>query len=210
VIETPVPGQDHPGGSGLSEVLTGQGGAPASDSPSPSAGAPRPRIEVIVAEHFDAVWRSLRRLGVPDGSVDDAAQQVFLVAARKVETILPGGEKAYVMGVAVRVASDARRTQSRRREVMGDDLEHEDASPSVEDLVDQKRARDLLDRTLAAMPMDLRAAFTMFEIEGMSVPEVADALGIPLGTASSRLRRAREQFHAIAHRLVSPRGGARV
>jgi RNA polymerase sigma-70 factor (ECF subfamily) len=192
----------------LNATLTGGAGSEAASSAAGSS--PRPRIEAIVAEHFDAVWRSLRRLGVPDGSVDDAAQQVFLVAARKVDSILPGGEKAFVMGVAVRVASDARRAQARRREVMGEDQEHEDRAPSVEELVDQKRARDLMDKVLAAMPMDLRAAFTMFEIEGMSAPEVADALGIPLGTASSRLRRAREQFHALAHRLVSNRGGARV
>lgn len=159
------------------------------------------RLEAMVKLHFDVVWRSLRRLGVPDGSVDDAAQQVFMVAARKLETIEAGGEKPYLMGIAVRVASDARRTQARRREV-SDDLAGDPVDPqaSPEDLVDQKRARQLLDRVLSMMPMDLRAAFTLFEIEGMSVPEVATALGIPGGTAASRLRRAREEFRELVRR----------
>jgi DNA-directed RNA polymerase specialized sigma24 family protein len=81
-----------------------------------------PRIETMVQLYFDVVWRSLRRLGVPDGAVDDAAQQVFLVAARKLDTIEPAGEKPYLLGIAVRVASDARRTQARRREVSDDSL----------------------------------------------------------------------------------------
>jgi RNA polymerase sigma-70 factor (ECF subfamily) len=166
------------------------------------------RIETMVQLHFDVVWRSLRRLGVAESALDDAAQQVFLVAARRLDTIDRGGEKPYLLGIAVRVASDARRTSSRRREVSDERAdERVDPRPSPEDLVDRKRARELLDEVLGAMPMDLRAAFTMFEIEGMSVPEVASALGIPLGTAASRLRRARDQFRELVHRHVRPEGG---
>ena len=166
------------------------------------------RLEKMVQLHFDAVWRSLRRLGVAESALDDAAQQVFLVAARRLDTIDPAGEKPYLLGIAVRVASDARRTTARRREVRDERAdERVDPRPSPEDLLDRKRARELLDVVLGAMPMDLRAAFTMFEIEGMSVPEVANALGIPLGTASSRLRRAREQFRELVHRHARPEGG---
>jgi RNA polymerase sigma-70 factor (ECF subfamily) len=166
------------------------------------------RIEAMVEAYFDVIWRSLRRLGVPDGSLDDAAQQVFLVAARKLDAIDPAGEKPYLLGIAVRVASDARRTQTRRREVSDEKVsERTDPGLSPEDLVDRKRAREWLDRILAAMPPDLRDAFTMFEIEGLSVPEVASALGIPVGTASSRLRRAREQFHEQVQRLGVRQGG---
>jgi RNA polymerase sigma-70 factor (ECF subfamily) len=167
----------------------------------------------LVHEHFDVVWRSLRRLGVPPGSVDDAAQQVFIVAARKLDTIHVAGEKPYLLGIAVRIASDARRSQARRREVPRDEAEEGDRvdpQPSPEDLVDRKRAREILDRVLSAMPMDLRAAFTMFEIEEMSVPEVASALGIPVGTAASRLRRARQQFHEIVRRLGHAPGAQNV
>jgi len=169
------------------------------------------RIEAMVETYFDLVWRSLRRFGVPDAGVDDAAQQVFIVAARKLDTIEVAGERSYLLGIAVRVASDARRSLARRREVPDEDAgEPLDPEPSPEELVDRKRARQMLDRVLDSMPMDLRAAFTMFEIEEMSVPEVAAALGVPLGTAASRLRRAREQFHEQVRRLGAGQGGQRV
>jgi RNA polymerase sigma-70 factor (ECF subfamily) len=166
------------------------------------------RIKAMVQLHFDAIWRSLRRLGVTDGALDDATQQVFLVAARRLDEIEVDREKPYLLGIAVRVASDARRTRMRRREVSDERSEERaDPRPSPEDLVDQMRARRLLDRVLDEMPMPLRAAFTMFEIEGMSAPEVASALGIPLGTAASRLRRARALFRETLARHAQPDGG---
>src|SRR4051794_26141858 len=166
------------------------------------------RLEAMVRMHFDAVWRSLRRLGVAEGSLDDAAQKVFMIAARKLDTIIPAGEKAYLLGIAVKVASDERRTRARQREVSEQHgAERMDPAPSPEELVDRKRAREWLDRVLAAMPMDLRVPFTMFEIEGLSVPEVATALGLPLGTAASRLRRAREAFREQLQGLTGHEGG---
>src|SRR3954469_6511977 len=98
--------------------------------PLPESGAERARreasprderLEAMVQSHFDAVWRSLRRLGVADGSLDDAAQQVFMIAARKLDTIIPAGEKPYLLGIAVKVASDERRTRARKREVSEQD-----------------------------------------------------------------------------------------
>jgi RNA polymerase sigma-70 factor, ECF subfamily len=185
-------------------------GEPASSSLPGVAGVAtrEARIEAMVATHFDLIWRSLRRLGVADASLDDAAQHVFIVAARRWDVIEEGGEKPYLMGIAVRVASETRRSRIRRREVSDEEAgERIDPEPSPEELVDRKRARQVLDRLLEAMPMDLRAPFTMFEIEGMSVPEVAEALALPLGTASSRLRRAREHFHDQVRRLGLHRQG---
>jgi RNA polymerase sigma-70 factor (ECF subfamily) len=175
------------------------------------------RVRAMVDAHFDVVWRSLRRLGVPDGGVDDAAQQVFLVASRKVDEIGLGGERAYLLGVAVRVAADARRAHRRRREVFKADEDEPDeegrldpgASPTTEDLVDQKRARELLDEVLAEMPEDLREVFVLFEVEGIGVAQIASLLGVPLGTVGSRIRRARELFEKKVNRRVrsSPMGG---
>lgn len=73
-----------------------------------------------------------------------------------------------------------------------------DANP--EHLLEQRRARQTLDAILAAVTLDLRAAFVLFEIEGLSQPEIAEALGVPLGTVASRLRRAREEFTRVAVR----------
>src|SRR5690242_17321725 len=72
------------------------------------------RLRALQEEHFEFLWRSLRRLGVPEADVDDAVQQVFLVAARR--EILPGSERSFLFATALRVASHARRTLRRRRE----------------------------------------------------------------------------------------------
>ncbi len=170
------------------------------------------RIRAMVDTHFDVVWRSLRRLGVPPAGVDDAAQQVFVVASRNVDVIEAGGERAYLLGIAVRVAADARRSQKRRREVPEQEDQAEALGtlgtvPTTEELVDQKRARELLDDLLATMPEDFRQEFVLFEVEDIGVAQIATMLGIPIGTVGSRIRRAREWFQKAVARRVRPAGG---
>ncbi len=160
------------------------------------------RLRGMVGAHFDFVWRSLRRLGVPETDVDDCAQHVFLVASRKLADIVPASERAFLFSTAMRVASDARRSRTRRREVPEDEaVEAHDPAPDPEQLADQRRARAVLDEVLDAMPMELRAPFVLFELEELSTADIARMLGVPTGTVASRLRRAREEFQAIVARL---------
>lgn len=162
------------------------------------------RLRALQEEYFEFLWRTLRRLGVPEADVDDAVQQVFLVAARRV--IQPGAERAFLFSTALRVASHARRTLRRRRESGEAVPEQTDGTPSPEELLDQRRARALLDEVLEELPLDLRAVFILFELEEMTVVEIATMMAIPTGTAASRLRRARELFHETVARV---RGEAR-
>ena len=175
----------------------------------PAEGAPDPaRVRALVTGHFDFVWRSLVRLGVPRADAEDALQQVFLVASRRVGEIEPGRERAFLFGTALRIASRARRTVHRRREVLdGEPVEHEDPSPGAEDLVDRARARAELEAILDGMPLDLRAVFVLFELEQMTMAEIAATLDLPPGTVASRLRRAREGFQAAVRRSQAARGG---
>ncbi len=165
----------------------------------------------LLNDHFRMVWRALRRLGVPVHAVDDAAQEVFLVASRKLDAIEEGQERRFLYGVSLRVAANARRARAARPETPLDELVVETAStsPSPETLLARKRARALLDEALERLPDDLRTAFVLFELEGCSGPEVAELCDIPLGTAASRLRRAREAFREavsdLGHRIE--RGG---
>jgi RNA polymerase sigma-70 factor (ECF subfamily) len=157
----------------------------------------------LLTEHFRMVWRALRRLGVPEHTVDDAAQEVFLIASRKLDAIEGGHERRFLYGVALRVAANARRARAARAEVPLTELVEEAAAgaPNPESLLDQKRARELLDAALEAMPDELRTAFVLFELEGCTGPEVAELCDIPLGTAASRLRRAREAFQTVVRDL---------
>src|SRR5882724_7299645 len=78
------------------------------------------RWRTIVRDHVDFIWRALRRLGVLEADLADAAQQVFLVLARKLTLVHEGSERGFLFQTAFRVASDSRRTRTRRREVPDD------------------------------------------------------------------------------------------
>jgi RNA polymerase sigma-70 factor (ECF subfamily) len=177
----------------------------------PRIGPADARLREMVASHFDFVWRSLRRLGVTATDVDDCAQQVFWVAARKLDDIREESERSYLFSTAMRVASDARRSRTRRREVQEEDAgEAADPRPDPEQAAEHQRARAVLDQVLDAMPMDLRAPFVLFELEELSTAEIAALLELPAGTVASRLRRAREEFQSIVARLKAKeafRGG---
>jgi len=160
------------------------------------------RVRGLVSTYFDFVWRSLRRLGVPEADVDDSAQQVFLTATQKLAALPVQKEKSFLFGTCLRVASHARRSQQRSREVHDDQLgERQDTAPDPGAQLEQRQARALADTLLAQMPLDLRAVFLLFELEEMSTPQIAEMLAIPVGTVASRLRRAREDFHERIKRL---------
>ncbi len=171
------------------------------------AAADQLRLRRLLDEYFDFIWRSLRRFGLSDDRADDAAQQVFMIASRKLDTIQPESERSFLFGTAMRVASDIRRSAAYRREVAHADAGAElEAGIGPDELLDRRRARELLDRVLEAMDLDLRTVFVLFELEEMTTAEIASMLGIPLGTVASRLRRAREEFEARVARFR--RGGS--
>lgn len=173
---------------------------------------PAIRLRAMFEGHFDFIWRSLRRLGVRSEAVDDATQEVFIVASRRLADIQPGRERAFLFGTALRVAAEDRRARARRREEDGGAVALEaepDPSPSPEDLTEQKRARELLDHVLESMPFDLRAVFVLFELEDLTMAEIAECLELPPGTVASRLRRAREEFRTLVARIEARRAGER-
>ena len=154
--------------------------------------------------HYASIWRLLRRLGVPHEQLDDAAQEVFWVAARRLADIEPGREHPFLYGVALRIASNLIRRSSPLRCTDLEQFPHlVDQRPSPEEQLHQRQLRELLDDVLDCMPSDLRTVFVLHEIEGMEVRQVAELVEIPVGTASSRLRRAREEFSAIAKRACA-------
>jgi len=161
------------------------------------------RLASIARENYQFVWRSLRRLGVAAPGTDDAAQRVFVLAAEKLTVIVPGCERAFLFQTALRVAMSIRRTYAARREAaVGDALEDLiDPAPLPDANAEERQRRAHLDALLEALPMELRAVFVLFEIEGLESAEIGAMLEIPVGTVASRLRRAREIFGEQAARL---------
>lgn len=151
------------------------------------------RLTAIVNRHLGFVERVLRNFGVPEADLDDASQRTFIVVTNRLDDIIPAAEKSFLFRAAKHVASHVRRSMARRRtEPIDDALPCLEESP--EQLISQKKARELLDELLSRLPEDLRMVFTLFEFEDLTVPEIAQLLELPVGTAASRLRRAREQF----------------
>jgi RNA polymerase sigma-70 factor (ECF subfamily) len=153
------------------------------------------------------VWRSLRRLGVADPQLDDAVQDVFLVVYRRLADFEGRSSvRTWLFGIALRVAKDYRRTATRRPEAPLS-AEPQTNVTSPQDAAEVAEQVALLHALLEKLDDDKRAAFILAELEGMSGPELAEALGVPLDTAYSRLRAARTMFNqALArHRAQESR-----
>lgn len=158
-------------------------------------------FEAIYEEHFDFVWRSLRRLGVPEPSVDDAAQDVFVVVCRRLEDFEGRSKvRTWLFGIALRVARSHRRRLARKGNLdpLPEVLVSDEVGP--DERFEQRRAVDFLDAFLDDLDEEKRAVFVLAEMEQMTAPEIEAALGVKLNTVYSRLRAARKAFEAAVKR----------
>ncbi|HET7542988.1 MAG TPA: sigma-70 family RNA polymerase sigma factor [Polyangiaceae bacterium] len=160
-----------------------------------AAGVEPLSFATIFARDLGYVWTSLRRLGVPNRDLEDLSHDVFFrVYQRLGEYDRERPFRPWLFGFCFRVASDYRRRFANQREILGAELEPLDPAPDALDRLLQAEATSLAQLVLQSLELDRRAVFVMHEIDGCPIPEVANTLGIPLNTAYSRLRLAREQF----------------
>jgi RNA polymerase sigma-70 factor (ECF subfamily) len=159
--------------------------------------------DALFRDHAPSIGRLLRKCGVLGDELDDAVQEVFLVAHRR-GGYEPGAAQPFTwLGeIAVRVAFAYRRRRRARA------VEHVDApalrrAPSYRTPIDDLAAGELvrvLQAALQSLPPEKRDVFISCEIDGRSCEEVARELGIPVGTVYSRLHAARKVFASIAVR----------
>jgi RNA polymerase sigma-70 factor (ECF subfamily) len=160
------------------------------------------RLRDLVDRYIDFVARVLRNAGTPEAEIDDEVQGTFITASNRLDDVRPGAEKSFLLQVALHRAAHARRTAARRREVSVDEAPERVESLALPDqLIDRNRARQVLDQVLLQMDTELRTVFMLYEIEEMTMAEIANVLGIPPGTVASRLRRARESFQGHVRAL---------
>lgn len=159
---------------------------------------PSVTIEQLVREYSAFVWRSVRRLGVPEGDVDDVVQGVFLKARERLPDLSPQNTRGVLYRLALGQASNHKHTVRRRRE---ESLGEERERPAHGDAVARFEQRALLDQLLEPLDLELRSVLVLHEAEEMSASEIAELLDVPPGTVASRLRRAREEVRAALARL---------
>lgn len=158
----------------------------------------RERLDAAYLTHHEAIWRTVRRLGVSPEVAADATQQAYLIAAERVETIFLGSEKAFLYSTALRSARGIERKNRSAELVDEPDALHDVFAGPPGDAATRHAAADFLGRLLGRLDPALVAIFVLYELEGFSSPEIAEIVGVPLGTVASRLRRARAKFKRAA------------
>jgi RNA polymerase sigma-70 factor (ECF subfamily) len=157
-------------------------------------------FEQVYRAHFRVVWRILRGLGVRDADLLDVTHDVFLVVHRQLPAFEGRAQiSTWLYSICRWVAKDYRRSAPISREVVVDVRDLARGLSTARDALERLDASDLshlLKAILSRMSEKLRVAFVMYEIEEMSGEEIAQALGVPVGTVRSRLSAARAEFQA--------------
>jgi RNA polymerase sigma-70 factor, ECF subfamily len=162
----------------------------------------RPSFQDVFQAHSQYVWVTLRRLGARPAELEDLTHDVFIQVLRHLDEYDPERPmRPWLFAFAFRVAAEDRRRVRRRPEVAADLGQAPDFKPGpVEELLQQER-RELARAAFDEVGHNRRAVFILHELDGFAIPEVAKSLAIPLATAYSRLRLAREDFALITRRL---------
>jgi RNA polymerase sigma-70 factor (ECF subfamily) len=168
-----------------------------------------PTWEEVVTEHSARVYRLAYRLTGNVHDAEDLTQDVFVRVFRSLHTYRPGTFEGWLHRITTNVFLDKMR---RRQRIRIDALSEEAAaripsrSVSPDQLYADTHFDDDIQKALAALSPDFRAAVVLCDIEGLTYEEVAETLGIKLGTVRSRIHRGRAQLRAaLAHRAPAPR-----
>ena len=195
----------------MSEVMYGAHSltrvvAPGDESPPDGAPAPMTRGDFpsFYERWFEHVLRSVRALGGPEADRDDIAQDVFLIARRQFDRFDGANPAAWLYQITRRKVRDFRRRAWMRRVFTRDHVDDLDALPDTGDdpagALERAQKQRILMAVLSKMHEDRRAAFVLFEIDGLTGEEIARIQGVPVRTVWWRLHQARKEFLAFAEK----------
>jgi RNA polymerase sigma-70 factor (ECF subfamily) len=157
-------------------------------------------IRTIYEEHARFVWLSLQRLGVRHADLDDLAHDVFVVAHRRLDSF-DGSSRmtTWLFGICVRVAANYRRRRQNSHEVPAgvSGKDNPATAVPVDELLVLRERRLLAETVLGQLVLEQRAVFVMYEIEALPCTEIADLIGVPIGTVYSRLHAARKKIEKL-------------
>jgi len=174
-----------------------------------SSGPPTPAFRTIFESEYGYVRGSVARMGIRTADVPDVVHDVFVVVHRRLpelDTARP--LRPWLFGIAFRVAVGVKRRMGYRAEQPDGDASAQGAparTPSPEDAMSDKQRREILAEAMDLLDDEKRAVFVLHDLDGNSMPVVAESLEIPLNTAYSRLRLAREVLRArLTRRGLGP------
>ncbi len=174
-----------------------------------TSGSPTPAFRTVFESEYGYVRSSVARMGIRPADVPDVVHDVFVVVHEKLgefDTTRP--VRPWLFGIAFRVAVGVKRKMGYFAEQLnGDESANALPSrePSPEDSMNDKQRREILSEAMDLLDDDKRAVFVLHDLDGTSMPMVAEALEVPLNTAYSRLRLAREVLRArLARRGLAP------
>jgi RNA polymerase sigma-70 factor (ECF subfamily) len=160
-----------------------------------------PAWKELYDAHFDFVFRTARRLGIPDGELDDVVQETFLIAFRKLDSFAEGRFSTWLYRITAHVVSGRHRRRRVREALLSLWSKGQKTSVSGPDaLVESQEAQRQVSEVLARMAPKKREVFALFELEGLSGEEIAERVGCRVDTVWSRLHYARKEFESIARK----------
>jgi len=172
--------------------------------PAPSA---PPIFRTVFEQEFTYVWNVLRRLGVAQRELEDMTQQVFLQVHSQLATFDASRPlRPWLFAFAFHVASNHRSLARHRVELCVVAPDMADSVPAADEQLITRQELELAELALTRVSFERRAVLLLHEIEGRTIPEIALALEIPLNTAYSRLRLARQEYELAVRRLRAQRG----
>jgi len=159
----------------------------------------------VYDEYFDFVWRFAVGRGVPRSSLDDVAHEVFLAVHRQLSGFEVRSELRIGIATVARNVVQRYLRQHRPQSALQPRVHEEPAAGDEPDALHEKSAGELLDIILDKMSESEREAFVLRDMEGLSMSETAEALGVNENTLRIWLHDARKVFNSVAARLRAQR-----
>jgi len=182
-------------------------GLPTTLKREPAATKVAPDFRELFETQFSYVWHALKRLGVAERDLEDLAQQVFL----QVHGQLPNFDakrpmRPWLFSFAYHAASNYRALSRHRVELSIVAPEQACPKAAADEQLITRQELELAELALSRVSLDRRAVLLLHEVEGHSMPEIAESLNIQLNTTYSRLRLARQEYEQAVKRLRVQRG----
>jgi RNA polymerase sigma-70 factor (ECF subfamily) len=165
----------------------------------------RASFEEAVLPHLDAAYNLARWLTRNEADADDCVQEAFLRAYRFYAGFHGVNCRAWLLTIVRNTCCTwLQAHRARKPTVTFDEEMHSTASTAPDAELLGKIDRELLRKAIDELPLEFREVIVLRDIDGTSYKDIAEIVGIPLGTVMSRLTRARGRLqHGLARQLGS-------